>query len=69
MARGRTMILPAGSGRATDAVLAARAGRPVKDTRLVEIARTGKITAWNIHGDPASLRELVQMLLFDRPQP
>jgi hypothetical protein len=57
--QGRPMILLAGSGRATDAVLAARAGREAKDGRIAEIARSGVITAWSIEEEPATLSELI----------
>jgi TRPM family ion channel len=61
--QSRTMILLAGSGRATDAVLAARAGGPASDPRLAEIARRGTIIAFDIRQDAAALRDLLRSLL------
>lgn len=63
VAQGRPMLLLAGSGRATDAVLAARAGREAKDGRIVEIARMGSITACSIEEEPVRFRELIQSTL------
>lgn len=60
--QGRTMILLAGSGRATDAVLAARAGQPASDPRLAEIARRGTIIAFDIRQDAAALSDLLRSL-------
>lgn len=63
VAQGRRMIFLAGSGRATDAVLAARAGVPSEDARLQEIAEKGYIVAWSITEPPAILAALVCRLL------
>lgn len=63
VAQGRRMIFLAGSGRATDAVLAARAGVPSEDARLQEIAEKGDIVAWSITEPPATLAALVRRLL------
>jgi hypothetical protein len=63
-AQGREMILLAGSGRATDAVLAARAGQVDDDPRIAEIASGGQITAFDINRDPAELRQLVRQKLY-----
>lgn len=67
VAQGRPMLLLAGSGRATDAVLAARAGQPAGDSRIQEIAHQGAITAWSIEHDPASLRALIETMLAGAP--
>jgi len=62
--QGRELISIAGSGRTTDAVLAARAGQLSDDPRIVEIANAGRITAFDINRDPAELRELIRRKLF-----
>ncbi len=54
-----SMIFLAGSGRATDQVLAARAGATVDDARVSVIAAQGQITAFDISDAPARLRTLV----------
>ena len=64
VAQGRGMILLAGSGRATDAVLATRAGQLSDDPRIEEIAHAGRITAFDINQNPAELRALVRHKLF-----
>ena len=63
LVQGREMILIAGSGRTTDAVLAARAGNFGDDQRIEEIARGGLITAFDLNRDPAEFRELVRQKL------
>ncbi len=65
VAQGRKMILLAGSGRATDAVLAARAGQPVGDPRLLEIARMGNIVPFDIEREFSLLSDLIHRSLFD----
>jgi hypothetical protein len=65
--QGRPMLLLAGSGRATDAVLAARAGQPAEDSRIQEIAHQGAITPWSIEHDPASLHALIATMLAGAP--
>jgi hypothetical protein len=62
--QGRELILIAGSGRTTDAVLAARAGQASDDPRLLEIAQAGRITAFDINRDPTELREIIRRKLF-----
>ena len=57
--QGRPMILLAGSGRSTDAVLAAQAGRVVRDPRVEEIARSGNIIPFNIDEEPEALHTLI----------
>lgn len=57
--QGRAMILLAGSGRTTDAVLAVQAGQLATDPRLAEIARMGKIITFDIRQDAAALRNLI----------
>jgi hypothetical protein len=59
----RPLILLAGSGRATDAVLAARNSRVSDDPRIAAIACQGKIYAHDIHDEPAALREAVRQML------
>ncbi|MCB0108883.1 MAG: hypothetical protein KDE53_23340 [Caldilineaceae bacterium] len=59
----RTMILLAGSGRATDQVLAARAGAAVDDERLAQVAAQGRITPFALDDDPAAFMGLVRELL------
>jgi SLOG in TRPM, prokaryote len=62
--QGREMILLAGSGRTTDAVLAARAGQATDNPRIVEIANASRITGFEINRDPAELREIIRRKLF-----
>jgi hypothetical protein len=61
---GRTMILLAGSGRTTDAVLAARAGQQQDDQRLAAIARAGNIIPFDIWQEPAALSDLLRRMLI-----
>jgi hypothetical protein len=61
--QGRTMILLGGSGRATDAVLAARDGRDTHDPRLVAIAQKGNIVPFDMQQEPAALRDLIRRSL------
>ncbi|MEZ4660417.1 MAG: hypothetical protein R2911_22905 [Caldilineaceae bacterium] len=63
VAQGRPMIMLAGSGRATDKVLAARTGQPVDDARLVEIAQAGQILPFDLAEPPSVLAELVRNTL------
>jgi hypothetical protein len=63
VAQARPMLLLAGSGRATDGVLAARAGEAVEDARLRAIAQAGKIDACSI-ADPVQIAERIHRLLF-----
>ena len=60
VAQQRPMILLAGSGRATDAVLAACQGELSDDPRVAEIARLGKILTQDIASAPSKLRRLVR---------
>ena len=62
--QGREMILLAGSGRATDAVLAARAGQPVDDPRLLRIAQMGEIVPFDIEQDFSLLDDLIRRSLL-----
>lgn len=62
--QGRDMILLAGSGRNTDAVLAVRQGQRAEDERLVEIAEQGRITPFAIDQDPRALHELIRRSLL-----
>ena len=64
VAQGRRLVLLAGSGRATDAVLAARAGHPVEDPRWEQIAATGDIVPVDLSTPPATLRRQIIRLLF-----
>lgn len=61
--QARPMILLAGSGRTTDAVLAVRGGGPTDDPRLVEIARYDGILVFDIHQTPDALRALIRSVL------
>jgi hypothetical protein len=63
VAQDRQMILLAGSGRATDDVLAARDGQPVDDARLPKIAQEGRIFSWPIAEKPAKLAALLRRAL------
>jgi hypothetical protein len=60
VAQGRSMILLAGSGRAVDAVLAARRGQSPDDPRVAQIAGKGKIIAYDIASAPSTLVQLVR---------
>lgn len=60
----RNMILIAGSGRATDAVLAAQSGDQVEDTRLHTVAQQGTVTPFDVNHDPARLRALIRRILI-----
>jgi hypothetical protein len=62
--QGRPMILLAGSGRTTDAVLAARAGQQPDDRRLALIAQAGNIIPFDIQQEPAALRDLLRDILI-----
>lgn len=64
IAQGRKMILLAGSGRSTDAVLRARAGQHTDDSRLLRIAQTGDILPFDITEEPAAFRVLLRQFLF-----
>lgn len=66
--QGRQMILLAGSGRTTDAVLAAHGGESAGDPSIGEIAVRGRIVPFNLHGEARSLATLVRQLLFDPPK-
>lgn len=61
--QGRDMILLAGSGRTTDAVLAARINRSSDNDHLM-IAQRGKIIQFDIRHDPAALRDLLRATLL-----
>jgi hypothetical protein len=64
VAQGRMMILLAGSGRTSDAVLVARAGQETNDPRLATIARKGIILPFDIQQEPAALCDLIRQALF-----
>ncbi|HMN27611.1 MAG TPA: hypothetical protein PKE45_05595 [Caldilineaceae bacterium] len=64
VAQSRPLVLLAGSGRATDAVLDARAGKPVEDARLTEIAERGQISAFDLAAHPATLAVLIRQTLL-----
>jgi hypothetical protein len=66
--QGRQMILLAGSGRTTDAVLAARSGESAGDPSIGEIAARGRIIPFDLHGEAPSLATLVRQLLFEPPK-
>ncbi len=63
VAQANQMIFLAGSGRATDAVLAVRDGQRPADNRLGEIADNGRISAWSISQEPATLAALIREAL------
>jgi hypothetical protein len=63
VAQKRPMILLAGSGRATDAVLAARATGSAEDPRLVQIAERGRIIPFALSEPPANLAAQVRQVL------
>ena len=63
VALGWPLVLLAGSGRATDQVLAARSGLAVDDPRLVEIARQGNIFPFDLSEPPAALHALLRRLI------
>ena len=69
VAQGRTMLLLAGSGRNTDAVLAAAAGEPSGNADLDAVARYPGIVPAAIADDPAQLRATVRRLLFGGEKP
>jgi hypothetical protein len=64
VAQGRAMLLLAGSGRNTDAVLDAVAGEPSANTDLDAVARSPGIVPVSIEDDPTQLRATVRRLLF-----
>ena len=67
--QGRAMLLLAGSGRNTDAVLAASAGEPSGNADLDAVARYPGIVPASIADDPAQLRATVRRLLFGGEKP
>lgn len=67
--QGRAMLLLAGSGRNTDAVLAAAAGEPSGNADLDAVARYPGIVPAAIADDPAQLRATVRRLLFGGEKP
>ena len=58
--QGREMILIAGSGRSTDAVLDIRAGATSSDPVLQEIASKGRIVRFEIDGSPEQFARLLE---------
>ncbi|HEY5891909.1 MAG TPA: hypothetical protein VIT91_01645 [Chthoniobacterales bacterium] len=64
VAQQRTMILIAGSGRNTDAVLEARRTGGSSDESIAQIAAEGRIVPFDIHSDAQALGRLIQELLF-----
>jgi hypothetical protein len=69
VAQDRAMLLLAGSGRNTDAVLAAAAGRPSGNADLDAVARHPGIVPAAVADDPAQLRATVRRLLFGGEKP
>jgi len=63
--QGRKMILLAGSGRSTDAVLDARAGHGSPDPRVQEIAASVGIVPFDLRAEPQSLTSLIRKFLID----
>jgi hypothetical protein len=66
--QNRPMILLAGSGRNTDAVLAARTGLVIRDPRVTEIARADNIIPFNISEGPEALHALICRLCSGQSQ-
>jgi hypothetical protein len=66
IAAGRTLLLLAGSGRNTDAVLDAAAGRQAADARLAEIARYPGIVPLSIDASPAAMQVTLSRLLLSQ---
>ena len=64
VAQQRPMILLAGSGRVTDAVLAARDGQVPDDPRIAQIAQLGKILPHDISSPPSLLSELIRQVVI-----
>jgi hypothetical protein len=64
--QGRKMILLAGSGRTTDAVLAARDAESSLDPSVREIAAQGEIVLFDLHRESRFLASLVRESLFVR---
>ncbi len=64
IAQGRTLLLLAGSGRNTDAVLAAVGGEPSPNPDIDAIARGGRIVSVSIAEDPDRVAAAVRGLLF-----
>lgn len=62
--QGREMVLLAGSGRATDAVISARQGRTADDDRIATIAEQGRIRTVDIAGGAAAVRAALREALF-----
>jgi hypothetical protein len=62
--QGRRMILLAGSGRSTDAVLDARTNGAHGDGALARIARRGLIVPFNIHDEANAFRALLRRELY-----
>ena len=60
----RPMILLAGSGRVTDAVLAARDGQVPDDPRIAQIAQLGKIIPHEVSSPPSSLSDLIRHVVI-----
>jgi len=69
VAQGRTLLLLAGSGRNTDAVLAAAGGEPSGNADLDAVARYPGIMLAAIEDDPAQVRATVRRLLFGGEKP
>lgn len=65
VAQQRSMIFVAGSGRKTDAVLAARRGENSADDSIQQIAAMGRIEPFDIHAEPDGLAGLIRKLLFN----
>jgi hypothetical protein len=64
IAQNRPMILLAGSGRATDAVLAARHGDAAHDPRIARIAYSGNITAHDMTLPLSVLHQVVRLAVL-----
>jgi hypothetical protein len=65
--QGREMILLAGSGRKTDAVLAVQRGAATTDPTLQEVAAKGRIVPFDLQQSAEELRELIKTRLHAAP--
>lgn len=65
VAQGRVMVLLAGSGRATDAVIAAARGRTADDRRIAAIAEQGRIRVVDIAAGDAAVHAALRDTLFE----
>lgn len=62
--QGREMVLLAGSGRATDAVIATKHGQATPDDRIVTVADRGRIRTVDIADGSSAVRATLRQTLF-----